>query len=90
MAKQINALELRKHFGEILEEVRYRREPYVVTRNRRPMIVLLDIDTYEASKADLQEEAFIEEYSQERIQEFLKEDRIDPELQQKAKRLIGG
>ena len=29
MAKEITALELRKHFGAIIEEVRYRKEPYI-------------------------------------------------------------
>ncbi len=89
MIKEINALELRKHFGEIIEDVKYRREPCVVTRNRRPMVVLVDIETYEASKAKLAEEAFIEEYSQERIREFFKEDELSQAARQKAKRLLG-
>ena len=70
MAKEINALELRKRFGEIMEEVRYRKEPYIVKRNGRPMIVLLDIEAYQASKEHVEEEAFIEEYTEERIKEF--------------------
>ena len=89
MAKEINALDLRKHFGEIMEEVRYRKEPFIVKRNGRPMIVLLDIEAYEASRSRLQEEAFIEEYSDERIAEFLQEDRLDRATQKRARKLLG-
>ena len=77
MSQEISALELRKHFGEIMEEVRYRREPYIVTRNGRSIIVLLDIETYQSAKRHFEEEAFIEEYTNQRIKEFLNEDRVD-------------
>lgn len=89
MAKEINALELRKRFGEIMEEVRYRKEPYIVKRNGRPMIVLLDIETYEASKEQVEEEAFVEEYSKERIKEFLDEDRLHQVTRLKLRKLLG-
>ena len=89
MAKEISALDLRKHFGQIMEEVRYRKEPYIVKRNGRPMIVLLDIEAYEASRARLHEEAFIEEYSEERVAEFLREDRLDSATLKRARKLLG-
>ena len=88
MAKEINALDLRKHFGEIMEEVRYRKEPYIVKRNGRPMIVLLDIEAYRASKEQREEEAFIEEYSAERIKEFLSEDKLDQTTRKHVRKLI--
>jgi prevent-host-death family protein len=88
MAKEINALELRKRFGEIMEEVRYRKEPYVVTRHGRPMIVLVDIEAYDAAEAQRREDAFIETYSDERVQEFLKDDRVSPRTRQHVKRLL--
>lgn len=88
MAKEINALELRKRFGEIMEEVRYRKEPYIVKRNGRPMIVILDIETYEASKEQVEEEAFVEEYSKERIKEFLDEDRLEQVTRIKLRKLL--
>lgn len=91
MAKEINALELRKHFGEIIDEVGFKRETYIVTKNNRPMMVLLDMESYEAFQkgegspqatgvlaapsAPHPEETFIEEYSKERIDEFLKADK---------------
>ena len=89
MAKEISALDLRKRFGEIIEEVRYRKEPYIVKRNGRPMVVLVDIEAYQASKHRLEEEAFIEEYTEERIKEFLREDKLDPGTRDEARRLLG-
>ena len=85
MAKEINALELRKRFGEIMEEVRYQKEPYIVKRNGRAMIVLIDIEAYEASKARFQDEAFIENYTDERVQEFLSEDKLDSKTREKVR-----
>ena len=75
--KEINALDLRKHFGQIMDEVRYRKEPCVIKKNGRPVIVLVDFDVYKSSQESLREEAFIEEYTKERIREFLEEDRLD-------------
>ena len=88
MAKEITALELRKRFGEVMEEVRYRKEPYIVKRNGRPMIVLLDIEAYQAVRERQREEAFLETYTDERITEFLKEDRLDPATKTKARKLL--
>ena len=88
MAKEITALELRKRFGEIMEEVRYRKEPYIVKRNGRPMIVLLDIETYQTAQERQREDAFIEEYTEELVQEFLKEDRLDQATRTKARKLL--
>ena len=88
MSKEISALELRNRFGEIMEEVRYRRVPYVVKRNGRPMIVLLDIESFEKIRADLEDEPFIEEYTQERIGEFLKEDKVNPKTVKQAGKLL--
>ena len=41
------------------------------------------------SRAKLAEEAFIEEYNQERIREFLKEDELSQAAKQKARRFLG-
>ena len=72
--KTISALDLRKHFGQVMDEVRYRREPCLVMKNGRQAIVILDIESYERSKRITEEDAFIEEYTDGRIAEFLKED----------------
>ena len=88
MAKEISALELRKHFGEVVEQVRYRKEPHIVTRNGRPMIVLIDIDAYQASEAQHREEAFIEEYTAERVKELLQADTVGAETRKHIKQLL--
>ncbi len=87
--KEITALALRQRFGEVMDEVRYRKEPYIVTRNGRPLIVLLDVDAYRALEEKRQEEAFIEEYTEERVTEFQKEDRLDSQTAKAARKLLG-
>lgn len=89
MPKEITALELRRRFGEILDDVRYRKEPYIVKRNGRPMIVLLDIDAYQTAQERQREEAFIESYTDERIREFLKADTLTQAARTKASKLLG-
>lgn len=86
--KEISALDLRKRFGEIMDEVRYRKEPCVVKKNGRPVIVLLDIEAYRATRENFEDEAFIEEYTNERIQEFLGEDRLDHAVFRTAQKSI--
>lgn len=86
--KEINALELRQHFGEIMDEVRYHKEPYIVKKNGRPAMVLLDIEAYKASKERFEEEVFVEEYSEERIEEFMKEDSLDKSTRTHIKKLL--
>ena len=87
--KAITALELRQRFGEVMDEVRYRKEPYVVTRNGRPLIVLLDVGAYRALEEKQREEAFIEEYTEERVAEFLKEDHVDTQTAKAVRKLLG-
>lgn len=88
MARQISALELRKRFGEVVEQVRYRKEPHIITRNGRPMVVLIDIEAYEAEESRRREEMFIEEYSRERIVEFLKADTVEQQTRRQVKQLL--
>jgi len=87
--REITALALRQRFGEVMDEVRYRREPCIVTRNGRPLIVLLDVEAYRALEQQRREEAFIEEYTDERVAEFLKEDRVDAQTARAARKLLG-
>lgn len=86
--KEISSLDLRRKFGEVLDEVRYRKEPYIIKKNGRQVGVIMDIDVYRASQESLREEAFVEEYSNERIQEFLSEDKVEPELAAKVRKKL--
>ena len=74
--KEISALDLRKRFGEVLDEVRYRKEPWIIKKNGRAVVVMIDIEVFNAAQENLKEEAFIEEYTNERIKEFLAEDQL--------------
>lgn len=88
MIKEISALDLRRRFGEIIEEVRYRKSPYIIKRNGRAMVAIIDIDSFEALKQDLTEEAMIEEYSDGRIRAFFREDNLDTETRSKLEKLL--
>ena len=88
--KEITALTLRQHFGEVMDQVRYRKEPCIVTRNGRPLIVLLDVDVYQALEKKRQEDAFIEEYTDDRMAEFLKRDQMTPRTARRMRKLLGG
>lgn len=75
--EQVSALDLRKRFGEVMDRVRYRKEPLIVTKNGRPVIVMMDIELYKASQENLKDAAFVEEYSGARVREFTAEDALD-------------
>lgn len=87
MSKEINVLELRKHLGELINEVHFQKEVYTVTKNGKPAAILLDVELYlkliqrkdgptaPQAAAGPVEDAFIETYTRERIEEFLKEDK---------------
>ncbi len=86
--KEISSVDLRNKFGEVLDEVRYRKEPYIIKKNGRQIVVLMDIDVYKASQVHFKEEAFIEEYSEERLKEFAAEDKIEKSITDKVKKTL--
>ncbi|MBI3322627.1 MAG: type II toxin-antitoxin system Phd/YefM family antitoxin [Candidatus Omnitrophica bacterium] len=88
MSKRVSAFEARTRFGEILDTVRYRKEPVIVERNGRPAAVIVDLESYQAMEGLKEEERFIEEYADERIKGFIAADRLSKEEAQKAKRLL--
>ena len=75
--REISAFDLRKKIGEVMDEVRYKKEPCVITKNGRPVIVLVDFDVYRTARESFKDEAFIEDYTEDRIKEFLSEDKLD-------------
>ena len=76
MNRHVSAFEARTKFGEILDAVRYRKEPCVVEKNGRPAAVIVDLEAYQALESLRQEERYIEEYTEQRVKEFLKEDKV--------------
>lgn len=76
MGKRVSAYEARTRFGEILDLVRYRREPVVIEKNGRPAAVIVDLEAYQALVSLREEERFIEDYTDERLKGFLAADRM--------------
>jgi prevent-host-death family protein len=56
MAKELSALKVRGNLGEILEEVYYRGEKYVIKRGKKPMAVMMPIADYESYTRQRQED----------------------------------
>jgi prevent-host-death family protein len=50
MAKELTALKIRKSLGEILEEVYYRGEEYIIKRGNKPMAVLIPVTEFDNFK----------------------------------------
>ncbi len=84
--KEISALDLRKKFGEVLDAVRYTKEAYVIKKNGRQVVVMMDIEAFRHSQEKIQDELFIENYSDARIRSFLETDRLTPSAASKIKR----
>ena len=87
--KEINALELRKKFAEVMDAVRYQKEPWIVKKNGRSAIVLVELETYRALQRGRDENTFIEEYSDARMAEFLAEDKADKATLKVARKSLG-
>ncbi len=76
MERRASAYSVRTRFGEILDTVRYRKEPVIVEKNGRPAAVIVDLEAYRTLEALREEERYIEEYTDERLKEFLAADRL--------------
>lgn len=50
MAKELTALRVRGNLGEILEEVYYKGQEYIIKRGKKPMAVLIPPDEFESFK----------------------------------------
>ncbi|OGW43504.1 MAG: hypothetical protein A2Y66_08115 [Nitrospirae bacterium RBG_13_41_22] len=56
MPKELNALKIRKSLGEILEEVYYRGEEYIIKRGKKPMAVLIPVTEFDNLKKQRQKD----------------------------------
>lgn len=50
MAKELTALKVRGNLGEILEEVYYKGQEYIIKRGKKPMAVLIPPDEFDSFK----------------------------------------
>ena len=47
MIREITAMDARKNFGEILNEVKYRHDSVLIKKAGKPIAVLIDVDLFE-------------------------------------------
>lgn len=84
MLQPINVLEFRKKIGQILDETYYRKDRFLIKRKNRVMAALVPIEDIEIYLGDED----IEIYTDKRIKEFEKEDRISKALLAKAVKVL--
>ena len=56
MQKKISAIKARQNLGELLEEVYYKSDHFIVTRREKPMAVMIPIQEYEQLLKQREEE----------------------------------
>ena len=87
MLQSITMLDLRKKIGEIIDQSFYRKERFLIKRKDKPVAVLVPIEDYELFIGD---EKDIEIYSDRRIRQFLKEDKLTKEQKAAVQKLLAG
>ena len=72
--KTISAYKARVNFGQLIDEVRYKKVPYIVEKNSRPAVAIIDIEEYKKLR---QKTSWpIRLYTDREIKNFLEEDKI--------------
>ncbi|MEK7083485.1 MAG: type II toxin-antitoxin system prevent-host-death family antitoxin [Patescibacteria group bacterium] len=56
MAKELTALKMRGNLGEVLEEVYYKGQEFIIKRGKKPMAVLIPLDEFDSYKRQRKEE----------------------------------
>lgn len=85
MLQNINMLDFRKRVGQVIDETFYRKDGFLIKRKNKPVAVLISIEDYKLFMADDND---IELYSNERIEEFDKQDRLNAKEEKLAKILL--
>lgn len=79
-------LDLRKRPGQVLDETYYKKYRFLVKRNQKAMAVIVPIEDFKRYFEDED----IELYTDERIREFLKEDKLTTAQKAKVKKITSG
>lgn len=87
-SKRVSALKARTHLGEIIDDVRYEKIPYIIERNGRPVAAIIDIEVFRRMVNKEVESSYIEDYTEERTKEFLTEDQLNNNLKRRLKSAI--
>ena len=59
--RNITAFEARTRLGEMLDQVRYTKNPCVIERHGKPVAVLQDFETYQRDRLQLQFQAWLDD-----------------------------
>lgn len=51
MIREVTAMDARKNFGEILNEVKYRHDTVLIKKAGKPIAAIIDLDLFERIKA---------------------------------------
>lgn len=77
-------LELRSKIGEVLDKSYYKKDYFLIKRNRKSMAVVVPIEDYILFYSDKD----VDVYSDKQIKEFLELDKISPEIRNKVNKTI--
>ena len=84
MQQSISMLDFRKSPGETINEVFYNKKKIILERGKKQMAVVVPIGLFQK----LFQDEDVEMYSNERLREFEKEDKITDRLSIKLKKLL--
>ncbi len=56
MAKELTALKMRGNLGEVLEEVYYKGQEFIIKRGKKPMAALISLDEFDSYKRQRRED----------------------------------
>jgi len=89
MTQTVNMLDFRRNIGRIVDRVYYQKQKYLIRRKDQVMAALIPIEDYNLYLKDADADK-IEDYTQERIKEFRKNDQLSPRLKKKLKQILKG
>lgn len=55
MNHPVNALTVRQHFGQVLQELKDSNEPIIIEKSRKPVAVLISMELYKKRFVDFQD-----------------------------------
>ena len=84
MFKTIGMLDLRKRPGQVLDETFYRKERFLIKRNKRAMAAIIPIEDF----VRYFEDEDIELYTAQRVKQFQTQDRLTASSKRKIEKLL--
>ena len=85
MLQTITMMDLRKRIGQVIDRSIYNKDRFLIKRKDKAVAVLVPLEDYQLFIGD---DSDIELYTNKRIGEFEKEDRLSTKEQAIAKKLL--